>query len=73
MIQAKSNPDLRRFDGEWAIVKAVNEYSITIALRRENTPVSPQFLKEIDPEYWAEIQAISKRIDQLFQCDARSS
>ena len=36
MIQAKSNPDLRRFDGEWAIVKAVNEYSITIALRREN-------------------------------------
>ena len=69
MIHAKRDPELRRFDGEWVVAKEVNEYSITIALRREDTPVTPQFLKEVDLEYWAEIQAISDRIDRLFHCD----
>ncbi len=67
LIRGLGNPELRKYDGHWAIVMAVNEYSVTLAVDGKNIPVKPQFLEEVDPKYWVEIKAVHERITRLKQ------
>ncbi len=69
LIRGLGNPELRSSDGQWAIVMAVNEYSVTLAVDRKDIPVKPQFLEEVDPKYWADIKAVHERITRLKQYD----
>ncbi len=65
LIRGMGNPELRKFDGRWAVALAINEYSVTLALDAKDVPVKPQFLEPIDPKYWAEIKAVHERISRL--------
>lgn len=67
MIRGMGNPELRKFDGRWALALSINEYTITVSLDGKNVPVKPPFLEEIDPMYWTEIKAINERITRLQQ------
>ena len=69
LIRGLGNPELRSSDGQWAIIMAVNEYSVTLAVDGKDIPVKPQFLEEVDPKYWADVKAVNERISQLQQCD----
>ncbi len=70
LIRGLGNPDLRKYDGHWAIASAINEYSVTVALNGKDIPVKPQFLEEVDPKYWADIKAVNERITRLqIECD----
>lgn len=70
LIRGMGNPELRKFDGRWAVALAINEYSVTLALDAKDVPVKPQFLEPIDPKYWAEIKAVHERISRLqLSCD----
>ncbi len=62
MIRGMGNPDLRKFDGRWAITLRINEYTVTLALDGKDVPVKPQFLEPVDPKYWVEIKAVNERI-----------
>lgn len=70
LIRGLGNPDLRKYDGQWAIALQINEYTVTVGLAGKDISVKPQFLEEIDPKYWAEIKAVHERITRLQQeCD----
>lgn len=61
------NPQLRKYDGQWSIVIAVNEYTVTLAVDGLDVPVKPQFLEAVDPKDGAEIKAVYERITRLQQ------
>lgn len=65
LIRGAGNPDLRRYDGRWAIAIQINEYSVSIALNEQEIAVKPQCLEEVELEYWAEIRAVNERITRL--------
>lgn len=69
MIRGAGNPELRKYDGQWAIALRINEYSVTVSLDGKDMPVSPKFLEEVDRKDWDEIKAIHNRIDRLSQCE----
>lgn len=69
MIRGMGDPELRKYDGQWAIAIQINEYSVTVHLGGEDIPVRPQFLEEVDPEYWMDIKSIHERIAKLQQCN----
>ena len=70
LIRGLGNPELKKYDGQWALALAINEYSVTIALNGKDIPVKPQFLEEVDPKDWADIKAVNKRITRLqIECD----
>ena len=70
LIRGLGNPELKKYDGEWALALAINEYSVTIALNGKDIPVKPQFLEEVDPKYWADIKAVNERITRLqLECE----
>ncbi len=54
LIRGLGNPDLRKFDGQWALAQGINEYTVTVALAGKDISVKPQFLEEVDPKYWAD-------------------
>jgi hypothetical protein len=62
LIRGMGSPDLRKFDGRWAIALRINEYTVTLALDGKDVPVKPQFLEPVDPKYWVEIKAVNERI-----------
>ena len=69
-IRGLGNPELRKFDGRWALALAINEYTITVALNGLDVAVKPQFLEPVDPKYWAEIRVVNERITRLqFSCN----
>lgn len=65
LIRGMGNPELRKFDGRWALALAINEYTITVALDGKDLAVKPHFLEEVDPKYWADIKAVHQRIRRL--------
>lgn len=65
LICGAGNPDLRKYDGQWAIALQINEYTVTLAVNGKNISVQPQFLKKVEPNYWAKIKAVNKRITRL--------
>ncbi len=65
LIRGAGNPDLRKYDGHWAIALRINEYTIGVALDGKEIVVKPQFLEEVGPEYWVEIKAVNERITRL--------
>ena len=67
LIRGLGNPELKRYDGHWALVLAINEYSITIGLNAKDIPVKPKFLEPVEPKYWADIKAVNERITRLKQ------
>lgn len=69
LIRGLGNPDLRKFDGHWALAQGINEYTVTVALGGKDVSVKPQFLEEVDPKYWADIKAVHERIARLQQYD----
>jgi len=70
LIRGLGNPELRKYDGQWAIALAINEYTVTVGLNGLNIPVKPQFLEPVEPEYWVEIKAVNERISRLqLECD----
>lgn len=69
LIRGAGNPDLRKYDGRWALALQINEYTITVALGEKNTSVKPQFLEPVDPKYWAKIKAVHERITHLRQME----
>lgn len=69
MIRGVGNSALRKYDGSWAIAVSINEYTVTVNLGGEDKAVKPQFLEEVNPEYWADIQSVHERIARLQQCD----
>lgn len=70
LIRGLGNPDLRKYDGQWAIAQGINEYTVTVALGGKDVSVKPQFLEDVDPKDWAEIKAMNERINRLqLQCD----
>ncbi len=69
LIRGLGNPELKKYDGQWALALAINEYSVTIALDGKDIPVKPQFLEPVEPKYWADIKAVNQRITRLKQYD----
>lgn len=69
LIRGLGNSELRKYDGQWAIVLHINEYTVTLALDEKDVAVKPQFLEEVDPEYWAKIKAVNERITRLQQLE----
>ena len=69
LIRGLGNPDLRKYDGQWAIALQINEYTVTVALGGKDVSVKPQFLEDVDPKDWAEIKAMNERINRLQQYD----
>lgn len=67
LIRGLGNPDLRKYDGQWAIAQGINEYTVTVALAGKDISVKPQFLEEVDPKYWTEIKAVHERLSRLQQ------
>ncbi len=67
LIRGLGNPELKKYDGQWALALAINEYSITIGLDAKDIPVKPQFLEPVEPKYWADIKAVNERITRLKQ------
>ena len=65
LIRGLGNPDLRKFDVQWALAQGINEYTVTVALAGKDVSVKPQFLEEVDPKYWADIKAVHERIIRL--------
>ena len=70
LIRGLGNPELKKYDGQWAITLAINEYTVTVGLIGLDIPVKPQFLESVEPEYWLEIKAVNERISRLqLECD----
>lgn len=65
IIRGVGNPDIRKFDGRWAITLRINEYTVTLAVDGKELAVKPQFLEPVEPQYWAEIKVINERITRL--------
>lgn len=68
MIRSKCETELKKFDGNWAVVVAVNEYTVSVALDK-NRVVKPQFLEAVEPERWSDIKAINSRLARLSKCE----
>jgi len=68
MVRSKGEADLKKFDGNWAVVVAVNEYTVSVALDK-NRIVKPQFLEAVEPERWSDIKAINSRLVRLSRCE----
>ncbi|NER52878.1 MAG: hypothetical protein F6J92_40820 [Symploca sp. SIO1A3] len=68
MIRGRGSADLKKFDGQWAIVVAVNEYTVSVALDKDRA-VEPKFLEAIETELWTDIKAIHSRLIPLSQCE----
>ena len=64
-LRGLGNPGLRKYDGQWVVVMAVNEYTVIVALDRKDISVKPQFLEPVDPKYWIEIKTVNERITRL--------
>lgn len=60
LIRGMGNPEIRKFDGRWAIAQVINEYTISVALDGKEVAVKLQFLEPVDPKYWAEIKAVQR-------------
>ena len=69
MIRSEGNPDLRKYDGRWAIARAVNEYTVSVAVDDKEMGVEPKFLEPVEEKYWEEVKQIYSRIVRLQQCD----
>jgi len=67
LIRGLGNPELKKYDGQWAVALAINEYSVTIGLDSKDIPVNPKFLEPVEPKYWADIKAVNQRITRLKQ------
>ena len=70
LIRGLGNPELKKYDGQWALALAINEYSVTIGLDSKDIPVNPKFLEPVEPKYWADIKAVNQRITRLqIECE----
>jgi len=69
LIRGLGNPELKKYDGQWAVALAINEYSVTLGLDSKDIPVKPKFLEPVEPKYWADIKAVNQRITRLKQYD----
>lgn len=66
-IHPRRGSELRRFDGYWAIVEAINphSYSLRVATVKELQLAFEEELMEVDQIYTVDIMAVSERIAYL--------